>query len=434
MAMVINTNLASINGQRKLHDTQGSQSTAMERLSSGLRVNAAKDDAAGLAIADRMNSQIRGMTVAIRNANDGVSLVQTAEGALGSMSDTLQRMRDLAVQASSNAGVTQSDRTKMQAEFKQLNDELTRIVQNTEFNGKKVLNGDLAAGLNIQVGANTDSANQIKVKVSDMSASLTNVTNSTLDPGSVVDTAIKNDATATTLLAAKVAAEAKAAQSAQAAAANPTDVALLAASQTDSLAAATAGAAYKTQADTVTAALTTDVIANLIGERNVDGTINTAGPVSQSIFDLVQAKILAGTAYDTAFAASDAAAGKSQADIDTAKASYIAKDAAVLTASRKADSAAASFALQSIERIDASIAQIDAERANLGAVQNRFTTTVSNLQTSVENQSAAKSRIMDADFATETANLSRTQILQQAGTAMLAQANQSGQSVMTLLR
>ena len=137
MALIINTNLSSINGQRNLTSSATSLSTSMTRLSSGVRVNSAKDDAAGLAIADRMNSQIRGMTVAVRNANDGISLTQTAEGALGSLTDTLQRMRDLAVQSSSNAAVSASDRAKIDTEFKALNDELMRVVQNSEFNGKK---------------------------------------------------------------------------------------------------------------------------------------------------------------------------------------------------------------------------------------------------------------------------------------------------------
>jgi len=139
MALIINTNLGSLNGQRNLNSSATALSTAMTRLSSGVRVNNAKDDAAGLAIADRMNSQVRGMTVAVRNANDGISLTQTAEGALGSLTDTLQRMRDLAVQSSSNAAVSASDRAKMDTEFKALNDELMRVIQNSEFNGKKNL-------------------------------------------------------------------------------------------------------------------------------------------------------------------------------------------------------------------------------------------------------------------------------------------------------
>jgi len=250
----------------------------MERLSSGMRVNSAKDDAAGLAISNKMTSQIRGMTVAVRNANDGISLAQTAESALGTMTETMQRMRDLAVQSSNDAALTDSDRNKLQTEFKQLNDELTRIVSNTEFNGKKIVNGSVY-GLVIQVGANTTVDNQISIAISNMSAVLASVTAGSIGSGAL-------------------------------------------------------------------------------------------------------------------------AAG----------------------------------ALNAITSLDAAIASIDDTRAGLGAVQNRFTTTISNLQSSIENQSAARSRITDTDFAAETASLSRSQILQQAGTAMLAQANQSQQSVLKLLQ
>jgi len=279
MAMVINTNMGSINSQRQLTSTSNNLTTSMERLSSGLRINSAKDDAAGLAISNKMTSQIRGMTVAVRNANDGISLSQTAESAMGTMTETMQRMRDLAVQAANDAAVTTSDREKLQTEFKQLNDELTRIISNTEFNGKKIINGSLASGAAIQVGANTASDNQITVTISNLSATIASVTGISIG-----------------------------------------------------------------------------------------------------------------------------------------------------------SNATASGALAAIDALDAAIKAIDTSRASLGAVQNRFTTTISNLQSSIENQSAARSRITDADFAQETANLSRNQILQQAGTAMLAQANQSGQSVLSLLR
>jgi len=279
MAMVINTNMGSINSQRQLTSTSNSLATSMERLSSGLRINSAKDDAAGLAISNKMTSQIRGMTVAVRNANDGISLAQTAESAMGTMTETMQRMRDLAVQSANDAAVTGSDREKLQTEFKQLNDELTRIISNTEFNGKKIIAGSLASGAAIQVGANTASDNQITVTISNMSATIASVT---------------------------------------------------------------------------------------------------------------------GVSIGSA--------------------------------------ATASGALAAIDALDAAIKAIDTSRASLGAIQNRFTTTISNLQSSIENQSAARSRITDTDFAQETAALSRNQILQQAGTAMLAQANQSGQSVLSLLR
>jgi len=279
MSMVINTNMGSINSQRQLTSTNNSLATSMERLSSGMRVNSAKDDAAGLAISNKMTSQIRGMTVAVRNANDGISLAQTAESAMGTMTETMQRMRDLAVQSANDAAVTGSDREKLQTEFQQLNDELTRIITNTEFNGKKIINGDLASGAAIQVGANTTSDNQITISIADLASTILSVTSAAIG-----------------------------------------------------------------------------------------------------------------------------------------------------------SAATASGALAAIDAIDAAIKAIDTSRASLGAIQNRFTTTISNLQSSIENQSAARSRIIDADFAMETANLSRSQILQQAGTAMLAQANQSTQSVLKLLQ
>ncbi|WAR45412.1 flagellin N-terminal helical domain-containing protein [Methylomonas rapida] len=282
MAMNINTNVASLTSQRFLGSTQQSLQTSMERLSSGLRVNSARDDAAGLAISDKMSSQIRGMTVAVRNANDGISMAQTAESAMGSITDTLQRMRDLAVQSSNRAALSGEDANKLQTEFKQLQDEISRIIKNTEFNGKKVLSGSMKSAV-FQVGANTASDNQIKVAISNLASA--------------------------------------------------------------------------------------------------------AGLASA---------LKAGTSIGSA--------------------------------------AGASGARKAMDAIDAAIKKIDTFRSTLGAVQNRFTTTIANLQSSIENQSAARARIMDADFATETSNLSRAQILQQAGTAMLAQANQSTQNVLSLLR
>jgi flagellin len=169
MAMVINTNIGSLNSQRMLNSTNNSLKTSMERLSSGLRVNSAKDDAAGLAIGNKMTSQIRGMTVAIRNANDGISMAQTAEAAMGSITETLQRMRDLAVQSSNTGAVNAADQSKLQTEFEQLQKEIGRIITNTEFNGKKILNGGLS-GQVFQVGANTTSDNRISLTVNNLSA------------------------------------------------------------------------------------------------------------------------------------------------------------------------------------------------------------------------------------------------------------------------
>jgi len=311
MAMVISTNIASINSQRRLSETNNNLSTSMERLSSGLRVNSAKDDAAGLAISNRMTSQIRGMTVASRNASDGISLAQTAESAMGELTNTLQRMRDLGVQSANDGAVTGADRDKLNAEFKQLNDELTRIVTSTEFNGKKIINGSLAGGIDIQVGANTAADNRIAISIANLASTLTSVTAATVGDG----------------------------------------------------------------------IMTASAVASVMAS-------NASGILSLTV---------------SAVAATYSGGG-------------------------------AQGARDAINAIDNAIKAIDTSRAKLGAIQNRFTTTISNLQSSIENQSAARSRITDTDFAQETANLSRNQILQQAGTAMLAQANQSGQSVLSLLR
>jgi flagellin len=538
MALVINTNLASINGQRNLSGSGTALSTAMNRLSSGVRVNNAKDDAAGLAIADRMTSQVRGMTVAVRNANDGISLTQTAEGALGSLTDTLQRMRDLAVQSSSNAAVSATDRAKMDTEFKALNDELIRVVQNSEFKGKKVLNGDLAGGLSVQVGASTDTNSRISVSVSNMTTLLTPVTKASLSPltlpiDSTLASTIANNANTAAadpnLTAANAAAKLAnaAVVAAKAAAASPNDVALAKAASAANLAAATAVA---TSTATTLGTTTTNQASGLVSQAFVDGvTSDAANAASASTAiqttdtnvqaatttDSGQAAALLTTATQLAAAAAkdvtasgqnvlattmfgltgdtlttpattfdpatnqytttntlndavnraiksgnafgaDREAQKTLATLqiakavagasyvvdplqtaaanETNKASYISTSSMVITSSTKADAVAADYSLSAISYIDAAIATIDTERSNLGSTQNRFTTTISNLQNGIENQSAAKSRIMDADFAQETANLSRAQILQQAGTAMLAQANQSGQSVLTLLR
>jgi len=274
VAQTINTNLVSLNAQRNLSMSQGSLATSMQRLSSGLRVNSAKDDAAGLAIADRMQTQVRGMNVAIRNANDGISLAQTAEGAIGKVGDMLQRMRELAVQ-SANATNGIDDRKNLNAEYKQLSDEITRTLSNTRFNGLAILGTDSGAQT-FQVGA--DAGDQIVI----------------------------------------------------------------------------------TTADLVT---------------DMGGTGIAAG-------DLLDAP----------------------------------------------------NSTTALGNIDAALTLVNGERAQYGATQNRFEAVIDTLRVASENQSAARGRIMDADYAQETANMSRAQILQQAGTAMVAQANQLPQQVLQLLK
>jgi flagellin len=274
VTQTINTNLASLNAQRNLSSSQSSLMTSMQRLSSGLRVNSAKDDAAGLAIAERMNTQVRGMNVAIRNANDGISLAQIAEGGLGQLTGMLQRMRELAVQ-SANATNTTADRTSLDQEFQQLSDEVERTIGATTFNGLAIIGADAGAQA-FQVGANS-------------------------------------------------------------------------------------------------------------GDRVTVTTVNMA----------------------------------TNADITAVTGSGITSASAASTA---------------MTQIDAALSTVNSQRALYGAVQNRFEAIISSLQVGAENTAAARSRIMDADFAAETANLSRAQILQQAGTAMVAQANQLPQQVLQLLQ
>ena len=281
MPQTINTNLASLNAQRNLNMSQSSLMTSMQRLSSGLRVNSAKDDAAGLAIAERMNAQVRGMNVAVRNANDGISLAQTAEGALGKVGDSLQRMRELAIQ-SRNATNSTSDKDSLNKEFIQLQQEIQRVLGGTTFNGKAILGAD-ATTMTFQIGANTS--------IND-----------------VIDVSTMNMTTATQVTAV------------------------------------------------------TGTTAS-IGSTATTGAIGTV-----------------------------------------------------------------------IDSIDTALDVVNNTRATFGATQSRFDAIISNLQQASENQSAARSRIMDADFAAETANLSRAQILQQAGNAMVAQANQLPQQVLSLLQ
>ena len=282
MPLTINTNIASLNAQRNLNMSQGSLATSMQRLSSGLRVNSAKDDAAGLAIAERMNAQSRGMNVAIRNANDGISMSQTAEGALSQVSNSLQRMRELAVQAR-NATNSSSDKDSLNKEFSQLQQEISRVLAGTTFNGKHILGAD-ATALTFQIGANTTADDTITIATTDMSMDTT-------------ITAVTNTTTA------------------------------------------------------------------LIDASATLGAIGTV-----------------------------------------------------------------------IDNIDKALDSVNDTRATYGATQSRFDAIITNLQVGVENQSAARSRIMDADFASETASMSRAQILQQAGTAMVAQANQVPQQVLKLLQ
>ncbi|WP_295376633.1 flagellin [Stenotrophomonas maltophilia] len=393
MAQVINTNTMSLNAQRNLSTSGSSLATTIQRLSSGSRINSAKDDAAGLAISERFGTQIRGIDVAIRNANDGISLAQTAEGSLSEIGNNLQRVRELAVQAT-NATNSDSDRKALQAEVSQLVSEIDRVAKQSDFNGTKLLDGSFSSQL-FQVGANAGQAIAIDQIV---------------------------DAKTSSLGRAAFAAD-------------------IAGADVAGAAAGTEVGGFKVNGVTVdkvkftNAATDKEVATSLVAAINaktgetgaVGKVIETAGAAAgdPSTFSITLSSIkadatLAVEASATAgFAATSNAASAAGATVNVAQ-----------------DLSVTSFkdASRAIEIVDKALGAINNTRADLGAIQNRFTSVVANLQTSTENLSASRSRIKDTDFAKETAELTRTQILQQAGTAMLAQANQVPQGVLSLLR
>jgi flagellin len=377
MPSVINTNLASLNTQRNLSASQSSLSTSIQRLSTGMRINSAKDDAAGLAISSRMDSQVRGLTTAARNANDGVSLAQTAEGSLGNIGDMVQRMRELAVQ-SSNGTNSSTDRAALQTEVGQLKQEIDRVAQTTNFNGTKLLDGSLTSA-KFQVGANAGE-----------SITVGSITNAQLAGMGSVTRASTQSSTAITSLGATSLGDLTV---------NGTDIGVLAA----------AGTTQERQAQVV------DAINRLSTTTGVGASFDAQN----------NAIVLSSNATITLTGAAGAKVG------------FVAADSATAAASANMASLdVSSFggAQLAIQQCDAALTQINGARANLGAVQNRFASAISNIQISSENTTAAKSRITDTDFASETANLSRAQILQQAGNAMLSQANQLPQQVLSLLR
>ncbi|MFA9438174.1 flagellin [Uliginosibacterium sp. sgz301328] len=382
MAMTINTNVASLNAQRNLTTSQSSLSTSLQRLSSGLRINSAKDDAAGLAISERMTTQVRGLTQAIRNANDGVSLAQTAEGALGEISNDLQRIRELAVQAS-NGTNTQSDRDALQAEVAQLQAEIQRVAEQTSFNGNKLLDGSFT-GVQFQIGANSGEtigiSSIMNAQTAALGGTLTRFT-STINATALTGYANGIAAGAVTINGVDIG-KVDPASNAQERAAQVTEAINRVSSTTG------VGASYDKTTGQVT--------------LSSNAAINIAGT----------APVLADFGW---------AAGATGTSTTTTGIASLTVD---------------SFtnAQMTISQIDNALKDINEARANLGAIQNRFTSTVANLQTTTENLSAARGRITDADFASETANLSRSQILQQAGTAMLAQANALPQQVLKLLQ
>jgi flagellin len=397
----INTNIQSLNAQRNLSASQSSLSTSMQRLSSGLRVNSAKDDAAGLAISERMNAQIRGLNVAARNANDGISLAQTAEGALGEIGNNLQRIRELAVQAR-NATNSGDDRAALQKEVSQLKDEIDRVAKQTSFNGTKLLNGSFTAQA-FQVGA--DQGQTIEI------ASIANANINQLGSWTSVDTlnasGQSGSFTAVTLA--------------------DTEEFTLEVGGVEIIS-VTAGALGDTvSAAQIDAALADpDIIADL-ATAGISFTGSVAGGNLKFTDDgLTPFDIVVTNDGSVGFVGSDFATGTNTIDNGVAGSAQIGFDGLDISTAEGADNA--------ILAMDAALNVVNSSRADLGAIQNRFQSVVSNLNTASENLSASRGRIVDADFAKETANLSRAQILQQAGTAMVAQANQLPQGVLSLLR
>ena len=401
MGMSINTNSVSINAQRNLGLSGNSLATSMQRLSSGLRVNSAKDDAAGLAIAERMNTQVKGLAVASRNANDGISLAQTAEGALGKVGDMLQRMRELAVQ-SGNATNSKTDRKALQAELKQLRDEVDRVAKTTSFNGQKVLDGSFTGAV-FQVGAN--SGDNITVgalantKVDKLGKSMYGTTGVTsLSATNVSGAAV----TGTITITVKGANNATGISSTLAADSNRTEE--------EALGQILAEINVKSADTGVTAFLEKDGSKYTISYRS---TSDTAGTTAAAAITVAGASTTLNTALTvgTSSITAAAAVGIDKVDIGTQAGAW-----------------------EALQRIDNAIDKVNSARGELGAIQTRFEKTVENIDIQNENLTAARGRVVDADFAQETANLSRTQILQQAGTAMVAQANQLPQQVLSLLR
>ncbi|MCZ8062137.1 flagellin [Silanimonas sp.] len=397
---VINTNTISLNAQRNLSTNSATLATTIQRLSSGLRINSARDDAAGLAISERFSTQIRGLNVAVRNANDGISLAQTAEGALGEVGTNLQRIRELAVQ-SANATNSQSDRDALNAEVTQLVDEIDRVAKQAEFNSTKLLDGSFLGQL-FQVGANAGQAIAIQKTANAQAASL---------GGAVFDS--EDNAGAATGTAT--------------AAATITGI-----SVTDSLGNAVAIDDVSIAIGDTGAVVTGKIVAAINAKIGETGVLATADGTNID-FASVRESVNASGAF-TGFIVNTGTVSSSTAGITLASAPAQNTTAPASAFLDDLDISSVKGAGQALAIIDKALTTVNGARADLGAVQNRFQSVVANLNTSAENLTASRSRIRDADYAKETAELTRTQILQQAGTAMLAQANQIPQNVLSLLR
>ena len=467
MPSVINTNISSLNSQRNLGTSQTSLATSLQRLSSGLRINSAKDDAAGLAISDRFTSQIRGLTQASRNANDGISLAQTAEGALGQVGDALQRIRELSVQ-SANATNSASDRAALQQEVSQLVSEISRIGETTSFNGLKILDGSYTSQ-QYQVGANAGEV--INVSVADSRASKLGSTTLTSTAGNTVTNfaqALTIGGAAIDTSSATSATDVINAINAKSSSTGVTAARATSNTLTTTIDFVTVGAAAAAQltinGTTIDFAANTtrDQAIALINAKSTQTGVTVAADGTAD-FKFSSANGADFTIQDTAVANGVAGAAAFGAGISTTSTKYsagitlsaklgteITASGALATALNLSatagttdqvdykvstmDISTVDGANKALAAADAALTQVSGTRAQLGAVQNRFSAVVANLGAASENFAASRSRILDTDFAAETANLTRGQILQQAGTAMLAQANSLPNGVLALLR
>ncbi len=466
MAQVINTNIASLNAQRNLNRSQNSLQTSLQRLSSGLRINSAKDDAAGLAISERMTTQIRGLNQAIRNANDGISFAQTAEGALSTVGDALQRIRELAVQ-SANDSNSASDRQALNNEVQALIAEVNRVANATEFNGQKVLDGSLST-LVFQVGANQNQT--ISVSGVDSRASV-------LGAASVEGSSVTLTGLSSTLTTNDVKVNGVSVDLADViAASNPTVDDVI---DAINLVQADSGVQALKAKTVTTPELNYDTGTNgaTLTINNVDIVISSGTSIDQAVDQINALSVQTGVTAsaggsgglvlsntdgsDIVLATSNASVidvdGGGNGTTETYMAGIILAtevEGSITLAGTEITALGLSSGAQTLTKqalnsvnvltrdnandallaLDFALQQVNGLRAELGAVQTRFESTISNLSVTVENLEAARSRIRDADFAQETANLTRAQILQQAGVAMLAQANVLPQNVLALLQ
>lgn len=478
MVMSVITNISSLNAQQNLAMSQSKLSTAIERLSSGMRINSAKDDAAGLAIATRFTTQINGLNQAVSNANDGISLAQTTESALNEVTNNMQRIRQLAVQ-SANATNSDSDRAALDAEVQQRLSEITRISTQTTFNGRHVLDGTFGSAA-FQIGANVGEtisvnlsqgagAKQVGQMANTQSANLSAMfTASAATPGTTTSLVVAASTTvvagdlsiggtavaAGTYTGAQFAAAIQTAGGAGVTATfdgvankititNTTASAVAIGGTKQATYFAATSVAAQTPASTGTLTLATGdlTIQSATGGAAVDmnGTYSSA----QSLVDAINAKGVAGVSayYDStssevhinsqsALTVNGAKSGAGNLAFVGAGATAIATGGTLATSDVKS----VAGANDTISRIDSALSTISSMRSDLGAVQNRFDSTIANLQTISQNLNSSRSQIQDADFAAETANMSSANILQQAGVSVLAQANASKQSVLKLLQ